>query len=212
MSDFIYRPIDQWPGELSRTRVNSPFSAKLAQTLELLDTEMRAIRASSIVILRAFTAADFRRDGSFRTHSVASHPGVILVFESKKTGPVRMPCDKFVDWQSNLRAIALSLEALRKVDRYGVTRRAEQYRGWAALPPAAVDRSDVERAAAKLVSLSTGSPGDVPKVVANPEAYTLIYRLAVRRWHPDATGGRQEPQWAEAQAAAEVLSRHHRVA
>lgn len=33
-------------------------------------------------------------------------------------------------WEDNLRAIALALEALRKVDRYGVTRRGEQYTGW----------------------------------------------------------------------------------
>jgi hypothetical protein len=38
------------------------------------------------------------------------------------------------DWQHNVRAIALGLEALRKVDRYGITRRGEQYAGWKALP------------------------------------------------------------------------------
>jgi len=35
-----------------------------------------------------------------------------------------------------MRAIALSLQALRAVDRYGVARRAEQYRGWKQLPSA----------------------------------------------------------------------------
>jgi hypothetical protein len=36
----------------------------------------------------------------------------------------------------NARAIALGLEALRKVDRYRITKRGEQYTGWSALPPA----------------------------------------------------------------------------
>ena len=57
------------------------------------------------------------------------------------------PCDKYSNWQANLRAIALSLEALRAEDRYGVTRRAEQYKGWAKLlPPNAEFASDIEAA------------------------------------------------------------------
>lgn len=40
---------------------------------------------------------------------------------------------EYDDWRDNLRAVALSLEALRAVDRYGVSRRGEQYRGWQAL-------------------------------------------------------------------------------
>lgn len=57
-------------------------------------------------------------------------PGVILTFESDK-GSMSMPCDRYDKWRDNLRAIALALEALRAVDRYGVTRGNEQYRGWA---------------------------------------------------------------------------------
>lgn len=39
-------------------------------------------------------------------------------------------------WQHNIRSIALGLEALRAVDRYGISRRGEQYAGFrAALTP-----------------------------------------------------------------------------
>jgi hypothetical protein len=38
-------------------------------------------------------------------------------------------------WEHNVRAIALGLEALRAVDRHGITRRGEQYAGFKALPP-----------------------------------------------------------------------------
>jgi hypothetical protein len=209
--DYTFRPIDRWPGEQTRSRRHAPFRSSYSKTMQLLDRELIAVNARAVVIQLALTEGDIRRDGRPRADSRPAYPGVILAFESTKTGPVRMPCDKFTDWESNLRAIALSLEALRKVDRYGVTRRAEQYRGWQALPPAG-DKSEVEKAAVKLVTLSTGSAGDVSKVMTNPEAYTLVYRLAVKRWHPDATGGHLEPQWAEAQAAAAVLSRHHGVA
>lgn len=38
--------------------------------------------------------------------------------------------DTFVHWQDNLRAIALGMEALRKVARYGIVKGNEQYSGW----------------------------------------------------------------------------------
>jgi hypothetical protein len=50
-------------------------------------------------------------------------------FESRH-GPLEYATDVFDDWQDNVRAIALGLEALRRVDRYGIAKRGEQYRGW----------------------------------------------------------------------------------
>lgn len=40
--------------------------------------------------------------------------------------------DCCVFWQHNVRSIALGLESLRAVDRYGITRRGEQYAGFRA--------------------------------------------------------------------------------
>ncbi|WP_165701546.1 hypothetical protein [Crateriforma conspicua] len=59
---------------------------------------------------------------------------MILSFESDSAGGLSFPCDSCDLWQHNVRSIALAMQALRAVDRYGVTRRAEQYRGWARLP------------------------------------------------------------------------------
>jgi hypothetical protein len=68
---------------------------------------------------------------------------VTVAFDSKH-GSLKYTADKFATWQENLRAIALGLEALRKVDRYGVTTRGEQYTGWKALP-AGESEPNVER-------------------------------------------------------------------
>jgi hypothetical protein len=38
-------------------------------------------------------------------------------------------------WQDNLRAVALGLEALRRVERYGIAQRGEQYAGWRRADP-----------------------------------------------------------------------------
>jgi len=68
-----------------------------------------------------------------------------------------MPCDSFRDWEANLRAIALSLEHLRAVDRYGVTtEEEEQYTGWLRLPAAGATDEAVECAKVLIIHASVG--------------------------------------------------------
>jgi hypothetical protein len=105
----IVRPIDEWPGQETLSRRSSPFSARLGDSIDLLARELRALP---------------------RSDANPAHPGLILTFESREQGPLKFPCDTFRYWQDNLRAIALGMEALRRVDRYGITKRGEQYTGW----------------------------------------------------------------------------------
>jgi len=128
-----FRPITLWPGAETRERKSAAFSAAWQSTLELLKRELRMLDARRVVVEIAMHEGQIRRDGYPYSNARATHPGVILSFESKY-GPLRYPCDTYTRWEDNLRAIALALEALRAVDRYGVTRRAEQYAGWKALP------------------------------------------------------------------------------
>ncbi|UAK40355.1 molecular chaperone DnaJ [Gordonia bronchialis] len=125
---------------------------------------------------------------------------MILSVNSMK-GHLSFPCDKFVTWQENLRAIALALEALRKVERYGITPNNEQYRGWQQLPaagsssPMSADQAErVLRMAARLDEVVPGRKGDL----------TLIYRAARVNAHPDRNCGDQKG-WDAVGAAAEVL-------
>lgn len=128
-----FRPIDDWPGGLTRGRGSSAFSASLTSTLDLLARELRALASKRIVLQIAVGERDLRLDGFPRADARPAHPGVIVAFESK-WGPLKYATDVYWTWQDNLRAIALAMEALRKVDRYGVSKRGEQYRGWQALP------------------------------------------------------------------------------
>lgn len=134
MIDWRVVPIQKWPGENTRARKRSPFDATWMQTTSLLERELKQLRARQIVLQMAVTDDDIRQDGWIRATARPAHPGVILSMDSRY-GPLSYPCDTFHDWQDNVRAIALALEALRKVDRYGVTKRGEQYTGWKALPP-----------------------------------------------------------------------------
>lgn len=76
---------------------------------------------------------DLRQDGQPRANVRAHvHPGVELSFKSREHGQLTYATDQFTEWQDNVRAIALSLEALRAVERYGVSK-GRQYTGFALL-------------------------------------------------------------------------------
>jgi len=132
-ADITFRPIDEWPGEMTRNRRRAPFRTTWGTTIMLLERELSMLGARLVVFQIAVDERDLRIDGKPRAQARATHPGVILAFESK-WGPLKYAVDAFDRWEDNVRAIALAMEALRKVDRYGVTKRGEQYTGWKALP------------------------------------------------------------------------------
>ncbi|UYL86910.1 DnaJ-like chaperonin [Gordonia phage RavenCo17] len=195
------RPIEHWPGKLTVNRVSSQFSAPWRATLDLLDRELwhlgPAGRNAPAVLQIAMREQDFRLDGMPRANARPEHPGVILAIESTK-GPLSFPCDRFVTWQDNLRAIALSLEALRKIDRYGITPNAEQYTGWKQLP-ATASPTGPSAADSEMVILSHA---DLP--IGEATSLDQAYRRARANAHPDRRGG-DRAAWDAVEAAAEVL-------
>ncbi|WP_439030255.1 molecular chaperone DnaJ [Gordonia terrae] len=198
------RPIEHWPRKLTANRERSPFSAPWSATLELLERELshlssdpRRFVAPSVLQI-AMREQDFRLDGMPRANARPEHPGVILSVESHARGSLSFPCDKYLTWQDNLRAIALSLEALRRVDRYGTTPNAEQYTGWKQLPggggAGAPSTADSEMVILSYADLPIG------------ETATLghAYRRARANSHPDRHGG-DRAAWDAVEAAAAVL-------
>lgn len=148
MTEVQIRPLDlaTWPGKVTPAakRRYPQFRSTWGQTLKLLKTELAHLDAKDVVIEAGFRSVDLRLDGWPRSDARAPEfPGVVVSFGSS-VGDLRYATDVFTGkgempaWQANVRAIALGLEALRAVDRYGITKRGEQYQGWAALPPAAL--------------------------------------------------------------------------
>lgn len=213
-----FRPITLWPGEPTARRLVSRFQAGYQDTLDLLTRELRQLGASGAVVQLALQEKDIRRDGWPRAGARPTHPGVIVAFESRH-GPLSYPCDRFTDWESNLRAIALSLEALRAVDRYGVTRRAEQYRGWQALPEGggAAPGPDAEMGleeAAELLTRTAREGNTHSRVVTDPRAvradlktFELVRRAALSAAHPDSGGSHD--LFLRVRKAVEILKEHH---
>lgn len=186
MIDCRFVPVSEWPGTptWSYQQKSAPFRAPYARTLDLLETELGHLRAKEILIQAYLKREDIRNDGWPRSSARPSKPGIILTFEvlkGKNRITMSFPCDRFNDWEDNLRAIAKSLEALRMVDRYGVTRNNEQYRGFAALPEA--DPNTQRNAAITFMSRLTG--WSETQIVNDPQG---AYRLAARATHPDHGG------------------------
>lgn len=196
------RPIETWPGKATHTRVSSNFSAPWRATLDLLDRELHFLgagnRRAPSVLQIALRERDFRNDGMPRANSRPDHPGVILSIESTK-GSLSFPCDRFVTWQDNLRAIALALEALRKVDRYGITPNDEQYTGWKQLPTAPSDALTIADAERLIRAHGHGGHGG-----QGADNLVQAWRRARAETHPDRNGNDRE-LWDRVERAAEVL-------
>jgi len=198
---FVTRPLPAvWPtGQRTppEQRQHSRFKAPYSRTLAQLQHELRMLDAVEPVVLEAgYQLHEIRLDGLPRKGARPSDPAVIVSFGSR-VGPPRYGCDTFWTHEDNLRAIALALEALRAVDRYGVTKRGEQYQGWSALPPTAQPGMSPEEAEAFIhhAAATSDEPG---------EQITLreAYRRAARRLHPDV-GGDSE-QWARLDRARQA--------
>lgn len=208
--NLIYRPIDTWPGQLTAERQHSQFSASWSDTKLLLDREVSFLCGDRrqqwhhpVIIQLAVPESAIRQDGQMRQGAKGpEHPGVIVTIPDATAGSLRFSCDRFIDsyrlelgtrdaWQHNVRAIALGLEALRKVERYGLGRGTEQYVGFQALgsgtpmPAAPESPLTVDQAIALLHEHAT--PG-IDWDWDDPAAVGVAYRSAAKAHHPDAGG------------------------
>ncbi len=197
------RPLETWTGpETGNRRSSAVFRAKWPDTVELLCREVGMLGGSLVVVQLDVTAEQLRRDGQLRAGvgAAVDFPGVRVSFDSRH-GPLTYATDAYDDpwdgdmpgWQANVRAVALGLQALRAVDRYGISSRGEQYRGWTAItagsaaPPG--PRMSVEEAARLLAGYLDGL--DWQHLLGDRDTISRAFRAAARATSPD-TGGDPE--------------------
>lgn len=191
---FTFRPLQDWgqpktPAERRRSR--NTFKASHIDTMDRLRYELELLGARDGIIEADLREQDIRIDGMPRANAPQpKFPGIRVSFESRH-GPLQYQTDVCERYEHNLRSIALGLEALRAVDRYGITSRAEQYTGFKAI--------------AGKVSMTEQEAIDVLTSIAGYGLTTLAaYSLARRRSHPDHHGG-DRTQWDRVEEAAKIL-------
>lgn len=192
MIQFQIEAMPRWPYPETSQRKSSPFRADYDATLRLLRSELKELGAVGAVALRVVgDANDVRKDGMLRTRANIVHPGVAVSFTSK-FGPLTYPCDTFwmrgANWQANLRAIALGLEKLRALDRYGIAGRGEQYAGWRAIEGPS-GRSDQAHQVLTSMAQARNFLIDLVGFENGQTSDDRLVRLAVRQVHPDVEGG-----------------------
>lgn len=185
--DFTFRPLASWPYPDTRDRRGYPFKATWSATQYDLRRELINLGASDVLIAICMRAVDIRRDGMPKESAIAFHPGVELSFDSDVQGRrLIYATDVCSHWQQNVRSIALGLEALRAVDRYGITRRGEQYAGFAAItaggPDPAIGKKLVESAGGMRAALFQHHPdqGGDPVNFGHVQAYRDSIGAAAR--------------------------------
>jgi hypothetical protein len=192
-------------------RERSRFDAKWSSTLELLGREIDHLGGRDVVIEIDVREQDFKLNGELRANArTPEHPAVVVAFETTAHGSMLYRCDRFyapyygqVDWQHNVRAIALTLQALRAVDRYGATETGQQYAGFKALPagramPASHMTSTEACQILSKLSGKTITPGE------SEQSVRARIREARAVAHPDRNGG-DRAVWDQVEQAAQVL-------
>lgn len=221
---FALEPIGDWPGPMTEHRQRANFRTPshrddagkwhgaervpLSKTLGELETSFAALQAKNPRLLVAITSGDLRLDGRLRAGATPWHPGVILVFDTP-AGEMRYPADLYTHWEDNLRAISLTLTALRSIERHGVAH-GQQYGGFLAIESArAVPSTPFTREpssvrgwlAATIATVDDGEPGD-------PALLSLASRTLIRKaqaaTHPDRGG---DPELFRLVSLAEVYLR-----
>jgi hypothetical protein len=223
------RPLSNYPVAETRNRREAPFHRKVTRTgqwsngtprawtetkrvllsdaLLLLEREVDFLGCRRLIIEADFRERDIKLDGWPKANANPATPRVVVSLADSTHGPLRYPCDTFTRFEDNVLAVARALEALRMVDRYGVTRRGEQYAGWKALPGAGSTTMTTEAAAQLLVAKGGG---ETAAVLRSADAARSAFREAAKRTHPDMANGDRDA-FEQVQTARKVLTAHHGV-
>lgn len=193
-------PLERWPHKPTANPEKSKFKITPTRMYELLDLELRKLSARDVLFQTFHNAGAIRSDGQPRSNSYPSQPGFILTFKNKSGEILSFPCDTYRTMEENLYAVALSLEALRRVDRYGVTRNQEQYRGWKQLPSGAGPVGETyDTSLAFFADVTDEKLDEITGLCAGSEAASglaieMLYRRAAKKLHPDMGGSQADFQ------------------
>jgi hypothetical protein len=213
--EWVYRPLEGWPREFTppQLRKRKPFQVTDPKlNVAFLRRELVHLGVSGAIVQTAHAEDQISKlSGAPILDRTPKHPGVIVAADTKH-GALKWVCDDCAKWTDNLRAIALTLERLRLADRYGVTRRGEQYTGWKMLPgpitsaaQAAAPAMTIDEAARFVAGVVEGV--SVTKILGSRGIWEAAYKDAAKRLHPDKS--KDAAGWRQLQDAKQLLDGLH---
>ena len=153
-----WRALAVWPYE-PRPGSSSTFRTSWDQSLRKLEDEVSRIEGDDVVIGIVAAPSAISFSGALKSRADITYPGAEVSFDLPGRGRVVFHTDAYKSLHANLHAIALGLEALRAVDRHGITSSAEQYAGFTQIGPGG---GDADRGA-ELVRAAGGIPAALKK-------------------------------------------------
>lgn len=174
----------QWPA--GKPRKPYPERSKFGErSIEAATTrlreELRRLGASNLVLS---TNLRLRNDGLPYSKQAQPRDQGVAVYFTYKRQPMCFACDRWDRIQDNIYAIAMTIEALRGIERWGSGSMVEQaFTGFAALPSPRSESAD-----------PWGVLGIRPG--ATEAEIDAAYRQKARTAHPDAPGGSEEAMQA----------------
>lgn len=143
MVELVFRALPSWPYPEQDAEADL-FKASYTQTLSDLRREIELIDGRDVLVgVVTYASHIAKRGTSLLSDTKVLHPGAEVSFDIPEgrgwrrvtfhTDARRSYFGNRQNFESNLRAIALGLEALRAVNRYGITTSGQQYAGFAQL-------------------------------------------------------------------------------
>lgn len=154
-------------------------SINMATATDRLEKQLDALGAKNPVLS---TNVSLSMRGTPRGDERPSDPGAAVYFSFKGRATV-LACDSFVTVAENIAALAAHIDALRRIDRYGVGSLEQALAGYKALP--------ADSAADWRVALFGAN---VPSPVTRA-AVDSAYKHQAREKHPDLGGSDDAMAW-----------------
>lgn len=180
-----------WPLGYKRTtnRKPSSFKQSMDRSQQFLQEEVRRLGGTGLIVS---TNLPIRNDGGIYAaymDKLIDDPGVAIFFKFKgKT--ITMCCDQYRRVWENIYALGKGIEALRGMDRWGVSEFLERaFTGFTALPPAQS-------------SVTWYQVLEVPEK-ASANVIKESYRQLVKIYHPDNSSTGDAEKFVRIQAAYE---------
>lgn len=179
-----------WPEGWARSNSAQPalFKVTMSEAIDHLYNELDRLGATDIIVSSNMRV---RLDGRpYADQNRMADEGVAVYFNYNGSQQC-IPCDKWTTVKDNIRAVGLTVEALRGLERWGAKEMVNAaFKGFKALPAAGDTTSSAQKLWFDVLQVSPQADWDVIEAA---------YRRLLHKVHPDKGGS--EAAFAEVQAA-----------